>query len=264
MEPHNDVERSQGEQLFAGKTTWLMALLRVNWKHWKFQQCNTWRHPVHKCVVQTATGCNTHSCLGRSVVTKSCESKRILKTWGQMKELQSPRPLNSPSSDVPPSLFLKLRLLLEDQFTVFKYLCCSFPIGYSFGICHPWKIHWGYFTWHPKAVLCCRSVQIPLWGCLCRRGVQNCGCSCPHALTITQIQDLKHLPGGVRVRGPAAVDSCGPWLSPQHGGDCHCCGVQCHRGPFFSFGPHPACGKNISNGRILVCASTSSPLIAHK
>lgn len=160
-------------------------------------------------------------------------------------------------------LVLKLRLLLADQFTVSKCLCCSFPIGYNFGICHLWQIHWGHFTWPPKAVLCCRSVQMPFWGCLCR----TVGALCPHALTITLSQadprPQTPLRWCARVRGPAAVHPCGPWLPPQHDGDCHRCVVQRHRGPPCPWGHVQLVGKTFPMGKSLCVPPPQCPLIAH-
>lgn len=168
--------------------------------------------------------------------------------WGQMMEPQIPRPLNSPVLWFPPSLFLKLRLLLADQFTVSKCLSYVFPIGYNFGICHSWQIHWGYFTWPPKAVICCRSVQIPL---------------CRHCDISTQIQDLKHLPGVCQEGRSCSSGSLWVLAPPQHDGDCHHCVVQCHQGPPCPGGTSSLWGRHFQWENPCVCLHLQWPLIAH-
>jgi len=140
-----------------------------------------------------------------------------------MTEPENLNPLN-----VPVSLFLQLRPLRTDRFTVSKcFLCCSFPIGYIFlnGSSLPDPL--GMF-WPPRAVLWCQSVQNLLWGWRCRCGVQRHVClwplpTCPrHKTFALRIQGLKHLPGGWQ--WVPVSPGCPPWCS----GDGHCHGAECH------------------------------------
>lgn len=171
-----------------------------------------------------------------------------------MMEPQSPNPLN-----VPMSLYLKLRPLPADQFTVSKCcLCCSFPIGYNFWMVHTCQIHW--------AVPWSKSVQNLLWGSLCRCGVQRRVClwplpTCPHHKTFNmQIQDLKHLPGE-RQWVPVS-----PGCPPQRDGDCHHHGAECHWGPPCPWGQIQLAGmtSRFWSENHSVCLHLQCPLIAYK
>lgn len=88
--------------------------------------------------------------------------------------------------------------------------------------------------------------------------VQNCGCSCPlptcpHHTALSHADPRPQTPPRccVRVRAPAAGDPCGPWLPPQHDGDCHCCVLQCHWVPPCPWGHIQVPGKTFPVGESL-------------